>query len=82
MSGLTAFRPGSDLESPTVLLQAVAKTVLLAREAGLEIDDLLELLGAGLTPADVLEIIMMRLTTSADSPGVLGGGARSRPMIC
>ena len=49
MTGPATFGMGCDMENSNVLLQAVAKTVLLARAAGLEVDDLLELLGAGLT---------------------------------
>jgi hypothetical protein len=49
------------MENSKVLVRAVAKTISLARDAGLEIDDLLELLGAGLSMVDVLEIIALRL---------------------
>ena len=85
MTRPATFGMGCDVENSDLLLRAVAKTVLLARAAGFDIDDLLELLGAGLTTAEMLETIMLRLTTSADSPGVLGGGTRlvrSRPMVC
>jgi hypothetical protein len=85
MLGPTTFPPECEMENSKVLLQAVAKTVLLAQEAGLEIDDLLELLSAGLTVADVLELIVLRLTCSAGSAGVFGGGPQlvgSRPMVC
>jgi len=72
------------MKHSNVLLQAVAKTVLLARAADLEIDDLLELLGAGLTIADVLEIIMLRLSSKA-SPCVPGEDlqlVKYRLMVC
>jgi hypothetical protein len=56
-----ALNAGCGMENSKVLVRAVAKTVSLARDAGLEIDDLLELLGAGLSMVDVLEIIALRL---------------------
>ena len=46
-----------------VLRSAVAKFAWLARLAGLTIDDLIDLLESGMSPADVLELVATRLST-------------------
>jgi hypothetical protein len=42
---------------------SVAKLVLLAKEAGLSIDDLAQMLDSGFTTRELLEIIALRLTS-------------------
>ena len=50
------------MNTPTIE-NTVAKLVLLAREAGLSLDDLAQMLNSGVTMDELLEIIDLKLTS-------------------
>jgi propanediol dehydratase large subunit len=50
------------MENNPLLWQAVAKVASLTEEAGVDIDDLVKMLDAGMTPADLVEVVALKLT--------------------
>jgi hypothetical protein len=57
------------MENNPSLWQAVVKCASLAEEAGLDIDDLVKMLDAGTTPADVVEVVVLKLTAATPVAG-------------
>jgi hypothetical protein len=57
----------ADHSGKPCLIATIHKFVLLAGMAGLSCDDLLDLLRAGLTPAQILEWLILQVTTAPEA---------------